>query len=441
MLFHCFLSILLVVVVNADTYPPYFEAMNNALKGPNGKGESLMLVDLDMLDHNIQQLTSFVPRDKIRLVTKSVPSLDLIDYLLKKVGTKRVMVFSVSMLTSLLERYKNNLDILWGEPLLAQGLDRFLQKNISQDLLNSVQWLVDTPERLQKYLKLAEQFQVQLTLNFEIDVGLHRGGTQNTTVMQTMLNMLHKQSKVAQFSGFMGYDGHVAFDPLISVFGESAYWKALENVIDNYNGYKNALRETNMAWSPNWIKENITFNGAGSNTIAAYKNISLDCLNDYATGSAFLLPADFSSQFTLLTLRPALYSASPILKDLDGRLPIPYLTDTLWKDFRVLDKDVCKSYYLQGLPVGATIGKSAAPITHPDPILSTFSSSEAAVVNLYPTQTLAHVECVVSATVGDYVITQPKEADAMLQFDRLFIYFGSNQTLSTSFFSVFRAGL
>ncbi len=42
----------------------------------------------------------------------------------------------------------------------------------------NIQWLIDTKQRLQQYLEIAQLYALSLHVNIEIDVGLHRGGVQ-----------------------------------------------------------------------------------------------------------------------------------------------------------------------------------------------------------------------------------------------------------------------
>ena len=59
-----------------------------ALQGNNGEG--IMLVDLDFVDHNINFLRNASP-GPVRLVTKSIPSFPLLEYIMEKLPTNRIM--------------------------------------------------------------------------------------------------------------------------------------------------------------------------------------------------------------------------------------------------------------------------------------------------------------------------------------------------------------
>lgn len=416
-------------------YNAYFNAANNALKGPEGKGESTPFLDMDLLNANIREIKTFVPPSAIRLVTKSLPSLDLLSYLMKEVGTKRLMVFSTSMLRALLETFGNGIDILWGQPLTVQGFERFLRRfKLDPSLLSNVQWLVDTTERLESFANLAGQYGLNLQISVEIDVGLHRGGAQNTTYMASMLRIIEDRPLQLTFRGFMGYDGHVANSPWIEVYGPKAYWSALNESASQYIDFIEAGQSN---FPKLFERSDLTFNGAGSNTIGAYRNLTTHPLNDYAAGSAFTKPADFSI-FTLDTLQHALWAGFPVLKDLGARVPIPF-AEQIWPYARELDKGLCQSFFLDGVTVGAEY-VSPTPVMTGNPIEDTFSD-ETKINNLYPTQSLAQATCDVGSRVGDYVFAVPREADFMLQFEELFLYFSSNGSLSEQTFSIFRGGI
>lgn len=74
-------------------HAPYFAQLNQLLCR-QGPGIPLLIVDLDRLDRNAEllagQLDGKLP---LRLVGKSLASIGMLDYLAKKLGTQRFMVF------------------------------------------------------------------------------------------------------------------------------------------------------------------------------------------------------------------------------------------------------------------------------------------------------------------------------------------------------------
>jgi D-serine deaminase-like pyridoxal phosphate-dependent protein len=79
----------------------------------------------------------------------------------------------------------------------------------SFDADRQLQWLIDTPKRLEEYRQLAERLQRRMRINIEIDVGLHRGGVQDTATLERILAAIAAHPARLEFAGFMGAT-HVA---------------------------------------------------------------------------------------------------------------------------------------------------------------------------------------------------------------------------------------
>ena len=72
-------------------YDAYFSTINSTLKA-NGIGRRCIVLDLDRLDHNISRVMAHLtPPLQYRVTAKSLPSIDLLKYVMKKTGTTRVM--------------------------------------------------------------------------------------------------------------------------------------------------------------------------------------------------------------------------------------------------------------------------------------------------------------------------------------------------------------
>jgi hypothetical protein len=155
---------------------------------------------------------------------------------------------------------------------------------------SSIQWLVDTKERAMAYADLARAYNLTLRMSIEIDVGLHRGGAFNASVMLDILRFINGSAPVLQWTGFMGYDGHVPNDPLLPIEGPPRFYQQLSLSADTYATFIDAARaEFPSYFAGRWP----TFNGAGSLTISAYQQLNQSSpLNDYAIGSGFLKPSD-----------------------------------------------------------------------------------------------------------------------------------------------------
>lgn len=89
-------------------YSDYFARLNRELK-TQGPMRPVMLIDLDRLDHNIDVVMQSVRRagKSLRLVEKSLPSPQLLDYIAKRAGTQRLMSFHQPFLNHDAERFPN----------------------------------------------------------------------------------------------------------------------------------------------------------------------------------------------------------------------------------------------------------------------------------------------------------------------------------------------
>lgn len=289
-------------------FSPYFKILNDELKNYQ-RAIPALLVDLDIIDQNIEALKKLIPQNKtFRVVAKSLPSLSLIDYVMEKFPTNKVMVFHQPFLTDLVKKHQANkaLDILIGKPFPVKTTEYFYKsvENLDFKTSTQIQWLIDTQERLEQYYQFAKNNGLKISVNLEIDVGLHRGGFKNTEALKEALSFIQKHKETLIFSGFMGYDAHIVKVPPILLSRKKAF--------DNANNfYKDCIQTLKSDFS-DLYHENLTFNGAGSPTVALHNN-EVSVLNDIAAGSCLVKPTDFDID-TLEDFKPASFITTPVLK-------------------------------------------------------------------------------------------------------------------------------
>ncbi len=377
----------------------YFSSLNALLK-TEMRDLPCAVLDLDRIDHNIAVVKSRIhsPR-KLRIVVKSLPSIDLIRYITEKAGTRRIMVFHAPHVVMLLKEL-GDLDILMGKPMPASAAREGLIE--MPRAARQVQWLDDTPDRMNNYLKVARELGVKLKISAEIDVGLHRGGARNGTELDELLKIIRDNPSSLEFAGLMGYDGHVSHAPWYLYFGQQrAIHKAFEGVIKSYAEFVRDAKAFNPAWFKGQAGEKLTLNGVGSHTYALYENVETP-INDFSLGSGMVKPADFSDA-GLAAHEPALYVAIPILKKMSTP-PIPFL-EPLWGLLMAWDPNIQRSFYIYG-------GVWDAEIVHPRGLMPGWFY-DAAIVNLLPNQSLLSGSASVNANVGDYIFIHPREGDGM----------------------------
>ena len=290
----------------------YFKNLNLELKNYQ-RAIPCLLVDLDILDENIKLVQSNLRANAdLRIVVKSLPSVELINYILQKIASNKLMVFHQPFLTDLYSRLDNNKNVLIGKPMPIKTTEYFYnnlpQQNNGFNPYSQIQWLVDTEKRIEEYINLAKKLKHKLQLNIEIDVGLHRGGFSSLTKLKKGLKLIKDNSKYVCFSGFMGYDPHVVKLPRI-IQSEK---KALKLANQFYKKCKDLIKND----FPSLWKENLTFNGAGSPTLNLHKTKESP-INDIAIGSCFVKPSTFDIP-SLQKYHHAAFIATPVLKKFEN---------------------------------------------------------------------------------------------------------------------------
>lgn len=368
----------------------YFANLNQQLRSA-GNGRPSILLDLDRLDHNIDEIRGSLG-DRLRIVTKSLPCLQLLDYLLDATDCSRLMVFHQPYLPIFLKRYPN-VSVLMGKPLLAPGVEEVLSKFDSSELsaaLARVEWLVDTPDSLMAMGEVARSHGATLNINVEIDVGLGRGGV--TVQSPDSHGFPHLAAVFKQFddhlnwSGLMGYDAHVPF------MGDDVS-AAFATTMNRYQElYEFATKALPSDGGP------LTLNSGGSHTYPLFSS-GVDFVSDISVGSAFLKPARFNR---LANLEPALFIAAPTLK----QFPRPHPSHS--------NPDLDTISYVYG---GGWPGELVWPAC-----VKTSSRDDAPNENLMPNQSMIHKSSTLDHDVGDYVFLQPHQSDAMFQFEDILVF-------------------
>ncbi|WP_271106248.1 DSD1 family PLP-dependent enzyme [Pseudomonas tohonis] len=296
-------------------YSDYFARLNRELKA-RGPMRPVMLIDLDRLDHNIDVVMQSVRRagKSLRLVEKSLPSPQLLDYIAKRAGTQRLMSFHQPFLNHDAERFPES-DILLGKPLPVRSAQLFYEAHRGPfDPARQLQWLLDTPERLAQYLALAKALNIRMRINIELDVGLHRGGVQDTAGLGRMLELIGANPQHLEFAGFMGYDPFVGMGvPGILGSPETLFAK----VMALYDGFVDYARTRHPTlWRPD-----LTLNTAGSPSYRMHERERTS--SEVSVGSALLKPTHYDLP-SLEEHQPAAYIATPVLKS-TGAVRIPAL--------------------------------------------------------------------------------------------------------------------
>ena len=285
-------------------YDAYFSALNQELK-KNGPMRPCLVIDLDRMDHNLDLVTSRLKAagKNYRIVEKSLPSQKLIDYISKKSGSRRLMSFHQPFLNDDAVLFPDA-DLLLGKPLPVRSAELFYQNLKGPfDPSRQLQWLNDTPQRVQEYLELARGLGTRMRINIEIDVGLHRGGVSSNAVLGQMLDLIAANPQQLEFAGFMGYDAQVGFSPRIV----GPVQELLAKAMADYQGYVDFAR----SHYPKLWNDNLTLNAGGSPSYSLHGQEKIS--SEISTGTALLKPTHYDIE-TLKDHVPAAFIATPVIK-------------------------------------------------------------------------------------------------------------------------------
>lgn len=377
----------------------YFHTLNQGLR-QHERAIPMLLIDLDILDHNIAQLQAQIqPSTDLRLVVKSLPSRSLLQYVMERTSCQKLMVFHQPFLNNLATYLDTSIDILLGKPMPVSTAHYFYNNHIPGatqfDPFHQVQWLVDTTERLLAYAQLASTLGQKLRVNLEIDVGLHRGGFITLDRFRNALQIINEHTNHLEFSGLMGYDPHVVKLPR---------WlkspaQALHNTQEVYQKFIQLIQQE----FPNLWRNDLVLNGAGSPTFSLHQ-AKHSLLNDIAVGSALVKPSNFDIP-SLASFRAASWIATPVLKKQSGtRLPgLGKLPNWLSKVFPYLQE----SYFIYG-------GYWKADYHYPPDIRTNPLFGEST------NQSMLNASGNYPLGVGDFIFLRPWQSEAVfLQFGRI----------------------
>lgn len=368
----------------------YFSALNELLKR-QGPGRPVMLLDLERVNHNIDVLAGSVGAEKTyRVVVKSLPSIPLLRHVMDRAGTNALMVFHQPFLNAIAESFPTS-DVLMGKPLPVQAARTFYAKH-SADFVpeRQLQWLIDTPARLDEYQLLARELGVRMRINVEIDVGLHRGGVEDPELLAGMLATIGAHAEHLEFAGLMGYEPH------LTGLGAGLEHPAVQSVLDVYRSMVDEIRV--FGYDP----AALTLNGAGSHTLRIYEQDHT--MNDLSAGSGVVKPTDFDT-YHLADSQPAAFIATPVLKTYDSLYVAgePWFADLLqwW------DPNMRRVHYIYG---GYWKARYVSPAGVPEPLFHStnqepFTTSERAAL-----------------AVGDYAFLRPTQSErVLLQFGDMLV--------------------
>ena len=312
----------------------YYADLGKALDRA-GRARPTLVVDRQRLLANADVLRRHLEgRHGYRVVAKSLPSLPLIEAVMQRTGTDRLMVFHQPFLNLIAEALPDT-DVLLGKPMPVAAAARFYDQHDGRafDASRQLQWLIDSDERLRQYRQLAQQRNLRMRVSLEIDVGLHRGGLTNVEELSEALGVI-EADPLLSFSGFMGYEPHVVKIP--GIIGGPP--RAFEKAQTTYRDFVVAAEE--VLGRP---VRDLILNAAGSPTYQLYDGD--EPANELSAGSGLVKPADFDLA-TLADHEPAAFIATPVIKAL-ATTKVPGL-EPLASVMAWLNPNRAKAFFIYG---------------------------------------------------------------------------------------------
>lgn len=341
-----------------------------------------------------------------RIVAKSLPSHGLLNYIMARAQTRRLMVFHQPFLSATAVDFPDA-DVLLGKPMPVKAAAAFYRDfkpvggKPAFDPQRQLQWLIDTHERLMQYYELARGLGVRMRVNIELDVGLHRGGLQSPEQLAPLMEFIRRHPQHLEWAGFMGYDPHVVKLPRLLSTRRHAYAQS-QAIYRSFIDWVSAC-------CPGFLRPNVCFNGAGSPSMALHRQGSV--INDLAAGSCLVKPTDFDIP-TLQAFEPAAYIATPVLKKSAG-IELPALEGL--KDVAALcNPNLQRTYFMYG-------GKWMAKFESPQGLGGN---------DLYGTssnQEIVNGSARTALEVDDHVFLRPTQSEAVfLEFGDILALRGGN---------------
>lgn len=381
--------------MHGGRHDEYFSALSDALDKKQ-LGKPSLLVDKSLMAKNIETIISHVSgRYDYRIVAKSLPSIEMLKWIMAQAKTEKLMVFHQPFLSAIANQIPKA-DVLMGKPMPINAVKTFYKALDTDSDFNpesQLQWLVDNPERLKQYAQFAADKKRKLQINIELDVGLHRGGVNQDKKLISMLKQI-EGSDYLTLSGFMGYEAHVGKVP------GNAYDQR-DDAMAIYSHFV-TLAEQYLQRS----LQNLTLNAAGSPTYQFYKEGDWP-INELSAGSCIVKPTDFDID-SLADHVPAAFIASPVIKTLP-QTQIPGVSG-LGKIMALWNQNLEKTFFAYG---GYWKAKPESPKgLRLNPVYGRSSNQE-----------MYNGSASIQLQQDDWIFLRPTQSEAvLLQFGDILVY-------------------
>lgn len=397
--------------VKGGGHDAYYQGLEAAMQKANLYKPTLV-IDKERLLHNIARLRHHLPSNKAyRVVAKSLPSIPLLKLVMAEAKTQRLMLFHQPFINKVAQEIPDA-HVLLGKPLPVGAAQRFYEVYANEakasgtgfKAAEQLEWLVDTLERAKEYANLAKTVG-PMKINFEIDVGLHRGGFTDQANLKEAVALVDADPNLS-VSGLMGYEPHIPKVP--GVFGGPE--GAMEKAVEMYTASKATLK---VVLGDRYDEATLTLNTGGSQTYQLYDENAP--ANEIAMGSGLVMPTDFDLP-TLADHQAATFISTPVLKAMD-KTELPG-AESLRGVFSWWDRNSARTYYIYG-------GHFLANLESPSGLQKNGLWGHST------NQEMINGSDKVKLKVGDMVVLRPHQSEAVfLRYGDIAVYDASKGEIS-----------
>jgi D-serine deaminase-like pyridoxal phosphate-dependent protein len=276
----------------------------------------LAFVDLDLLDNNINTILERTHRGNIRIASKSVRSVEILQYLFSKSDRfKGIMSFTANESLMLVDKGFD--DILLGYPCVDKPLINQIASKISEG--KTIVLMVDLVEHVQLINQIGKENNVQIPICIDLDCssdfgpihfGVWRSSITNNQTLQVLLDEI-KKSDYVKLDGLMGYEAQIAG------LGDAIKGDGVKNSIVRFLK-KKSIKEIKKRRGAaiQLIKDNgfqLRFiNGGGTGSIK--ETLEEEYITEVTVGSGFYNPTLFDN-YSTFSFQPAAGFAVQIVRN------------------------------------------------------------------------------------------------------------------------------
>lgn len=181
----------------------------------NGIERPFAWLDLDALDGNIVKVQQACGQKKIRIATKSIRSVEVLQYVQQNLkNTVGFMTFTASETLFLLEQHFD--DVLLGYPVMEEVAIRQLLRFVNEG--KKVTFMVDRREHVALLAKIGAELDVTVSICIDINLstdfkvlyfGTKRSSLDSLASITPFLCYIKEQSHI-EVEGVMGYEAQIA---------------------------------------------------------------------------------------------------------------------------------------------------------------------------------------------------------------------------------------